>query len=92
MGGIGTLRRVLISLEVIELPIGGNLGVGGGIFLVESPWEASGDGDTASSFCADGGIRFRLKDPGDWKAGRVFKAVCNCDEGPSLIPPPLLST
>jgi len=44
---------------------------------LESPWEASGDGDTASSFCADGGIRFRLKDPGDWKAGRVFKAVRN---------------
>ena len=37
LGGIGTLRRVLISLEVIELPIGGNLGVGGGIFLVGVP-------------------------------------------------------
>lgn len=90
LGGIGALRRVFISLQVILLPIGGNLGVEGGIFLVESPWEASGDGDAASSFSADGGIRFLilLKDLGDWKAGSVFKAVRDGDEGPSLILPP----
>jgi hypothetical protein len=50
--GIGALRRVLISLEVIQLPIGGNLGYEVEFSWVESPWEASGDGDTASSFCA----------------------------------------
>ena len=64
---------------------------------MDTPREASGDGDViASSLALVTTVAFdsALKDLGDWEAGRVFKGVRDGDEGPSFIPPssPLLYT